>query len=165
MKKLLVCFCAIFMATTLFVGCEFFAKIKEETYDKWYQLNTSKVKLPDIPLGEDDETSEASKTIAIAGLYAYYNEKDGMTLVVVQDENTTTDYLKPAFGKKLFSPSEFNSDKWLILVAAVLDECEEPTCISKPSLYTDISAVTDDIKEGIQWKKLLKETISTWLDL
>lgn len=164
MKKLLVCFCAIFMATTLFVGCEFFAKIKEETYDKWYQLNTSKVELPDIPLGEDDETSETSSTIKIDGLYAYYNKTEGMTVVVAQ-ETKSGSYLKPVCGKKLFSPSDFNSDKWLILVAAVLDECEEPTCISKPSLYTDISAVTDDIKEGIQWKKLLKDTISTWLDL
>ena len=162
MKKFLLALCAILMVTTLFMGCEFFDKIKAETYDKWYALDIAELKKLEIPIGEDDETSAASKKIAIAEFYAYYNETEGMTIVIAQDENNTTDYLKPAFGKKTFTPKEFNSDKWLVFVAAVLDECEEPLCISRPSFYTDISTVVGDI-EGIQWKQLLKEVINNWL--
>lgn len=128
--------------------------ITEYYSDQWYEYDTSRLADIKIPVGTSDtDDAAATKEIAIAGLYAYFNQSSGLRLVVAQG-TSASDYAKPVYGEKTYSTEEFSAAKWIALVElGNLRKCGKPDCIGS-DLYLNLSDITDK-DGGIQWKKVL----------
>jgi len=136
MKKLFAMTAGLaILAAVLFTGCNLLEQLKEEfllDYDTWYEYN-SEVSVPVI----GESTSDTGGMLNNARVFIYYNEEDGLKILVCTTKEQTITFEDLQYsveanvttgGQKEYSAEEFGPGKWagLSALGAGCFEEEEP---------------------------------------
>lgn len=174
MKKISLVLAALAFVAVSLVGCAsnevvsaVTDTIADATTNIWYQYTKGSL---NVDLGtSDNSAADASTSKAqFAKVYFRYNTASGLTVVLEQNA-TSGSSTKPLCATKTYTTEEFGSGKWTALVASgKIAKSSAPASTTNKSSYTDISeisdAVADGLKGGVQWKKLLAQTLLSWLE-
>ena len=172
MKKLtkIMIAAAVLLCGFVVTGCgaaETIKEIVDSTHKTWYKYSgESSI---EIPLGNDDDSVDSTKTgsLSNAEIYVYYDK--GLT-VAVQSTNEQEVQLYGGLvsstqevtigGTKTYTEEEFGTLKWTALLSAANFKQQSKA----PKIYSDPDACViiggDKAKNfKIQWKKFLKQKL------
>ena len=156
---------SILAATVFMTGCGLKEAI-DSTHNKWYKY-TGGDGVIDVPCGDDTTAdSTTAGTLKNTELYLYYDDDDGL-LVVLQKDSVqsvdlvggllTEDITITSGAKKQYTKADFGPVKWGIAVGSgAITPCETPKFIADHDHCVDLS---EALANGIQWKKFLRDIL------
>ena len=166
MKKIskLIAVLSLIAGVIMMSGCGLKSAI-DATHNKWYKYVSAEG--VSVPIGDDtSESSVTAATLSGADFYLYFDDDDGL-LVVVQKDSVqsvdiaggllTQDITITTGAKKQYTKQQFGTVRWATLVASgKIEPSDTPKFISDHSSCIDVS---EALGNGIQWKKVLRNIL------
>ena len=168
MKKLfnILMLSAVLLGTVMMTGCGLEERIKE-TYNTWYKYDREGGL--NIPVGTDDSSEDMSSAsqayLQNAEFYVYYDEDDGLKVVVQSTKKENIELYGGALstsvdvvtgGVKQYTTKEFGPVKWTALMASGAFEVDREPMVSKdPDKCIQLFG-ENNTPLTIQWKKILR---------